>query len=46
MSFGETKAYTMELLEERIGYRFNDRTLLKQAITHSIRLVKELLARM
>ena len=24
---------TMELLEERIGYRFNDRTLLKQAIT-------------
>ena len=35
MSFGETKAYTMELLEERIGYRFNDRTLLKQAITHS-----------
>lgn len=35
MSFGETKAYTMELLEERIGYRFNDRALLKQAITHS-----------
>lgn len=35
MSFGETKAYTMELLEERIGYRFNDRVLLKQAITHS-----------
>ena len=35
MSAGETKAYTMELLEERIGYRFSDRALLKQAITHS-----------
>lgn len=27
--------YTMELLEERIGYSFAARTLLKQAITHS-----------
>lgn len=25
----------MELLEERIGYRFRERRLLKQALTHS-----------
>lgn len=31
----ETKEYTMETLEERIGYRFRDRALLKQAMTHS-----------
>lgn len=30
-----TKGYTMEVLEERIGYRFRDRALLKQAMTHS-----------
>lgn len=35
MSVGYTRTYTMELLEERIGYRFNDRSLLKQALTHS-----------
>jgi ribonuclease-3 len=27
--------YTLEVLEERIGYRFENRTLLKQALTHS-----------
>lgn len=27
--------YTLEELEKRIGYQFHDRTLLKQAITHS-----------
>ena len=27
--------YSMEKLEERIGYRFRDRSLLKQALTHS-----------
>ena len=27
--------YNLTLLEERIGYRFNDKMLLKQAITHS-----------
>lgn len=27
--------YSMEKLEERIGYRFQDRSLLKQALTHS-----------
>ena len=30
-----TKGYSMEVLEERIGYRFRDRALLKQAMTHS-----------
>ena len=30
-----TKGYTMEVLEERIGYRFRDRSLLRQAMTHS-----------
>lgn len=35
MSVGYTGTYTMELLEERIGYRFDDRSLLKQALTHS-----------
>lgn len=27
--------YTMEMLEERIGYRFHNQALLKQAVTHS-----------
>ena len=27
--------YTLEMLEERIGYQFRDKTLIKQAITHS-----------
>ena len=27
--------YTLEELEERIGYHFKDKSLLKQAITHS-----------
>ena len=27
--------YTLEILEERIGYRFRDKALLKQALTHS-----------
>lgn len=27
--------YTLDLLEERIGYRFQDRKLLRQALTHS-----------
>lgn len=27
--------YTVEVLEERIGYRFRDVALLKQAMTHS-----------
>lgn len=27
--------YTLEMLEERIGYRFRDRALIKQALTHS-----------
>ncbi len=31
----DTKGYTMEVLEERIGYRFRDGALLKQAMTHS-----------
>lgn len=31
----DTKGYTMEILEERIGYQFRDRALLKQAMTHS-----------
>ena len=31
----EFQGYTVEVLEERIGYRFRDRTLLKQAMTHS-----------
>lgn len=30
-----TKGYSMDVLEERIGYRFKDRALLKQAMTHS-----------
>ena len=30
-----TKGYTMDVLEERIGYRFRDRSLLRQAMTHS-----------
>lgn len=29
------KGYTLEMLEERIGYRFQDIGLLKQALTHS-----------
>lgn len=29
------QGYTMEMLEERIGYRFQDVALLKQAMTHS-----------
>lgn len=29
------EGYTLELLEKRIGYRFRDRALLKQAVTHS-----------
>jgi len=29
------EGYTLEILEERIGYRFHDRALLKQALTHS-----------
>lgn len=29
------KGYTLEVLEERIGYRFQDQNLLKQALTHS-----------
>lgn len=29
------KGYTLELLEERIGYQFRDKSLLKQALTHS-----------
>jgi len=29
------EGYTLELLEERIGYRFHDSALLKQALTHS-----------
>ena len=29
------ETYTLDNLEERIGYRFNDRALLKQALTHS-----------
>lgn len=29
------EGYTLEVLEERIGYRFRDRTLLRQALTHS-----------
>ncbi|MBQ4536309.1 MAG: ribonuclease III [Lachnospiraceae bacterium] len=29
------KGYTLEMLEERIGYQFKDRSLLKRAITHS-----------
>lgn len=27
--------YTLEMLEERIGYRFRDKALIKQALTHS-----------
>ena len=27
--------YTLEILEERIGYRFRDKALIKQALTHS-----------
>lgn len=30
-----TGEYTLEELEEKIGYRFSDRSLLKQALTHS-----------
>ena len=30
----EFQGYTVEVLEERIGYRFRDRTLLKQAMNH------------
>ena len=30
-----TKGYTMDVLEERIGYQFRDRSLLRQAMTHS-----------
>lgn len=29
------EGYTLETLEERIGYRFNDKALLSQALTHS-----------
>lgn len=29
------QGYTLQLLEERIGYRFHDISLLKQALTHS-----------
>ncbi len=29
------EGYTLEILEERIGYRFHDKALLKQALTHS-----------
>ena len=29
------KTYTMEELENRIGYRFREKGLLKQALTHS-----------
>lgn len=29
------EGYTLEILEERIGYRFCDKALLKQALTHS-----------
>ena len=29
------EVYTLELLEERIGYRFRNKKLLKQALTHS-----------
>lgn len=29
------EGYTLQLLEERIGYRFRDASLLKQALTHS-----------
>ncbi len=29
------EGYTLEVLEERIGYKFNNRALLRQAITHS-----------
>lgn len=32
---GNSLGTNLELLEERIGYRFKDRTLLKQALTHS-----------
>ena len=32
---GNSLGMDLELLEERIGYRFKDRTLLKQALTHS-----------
>lgn len=29
------EGYTLEILEERIGYRFHNKALLKQALTHS-----------
>ncbi len=29
------EGYTLELLEERIGYQFHDKALLRQALTHS-----------
>ena len=32
---GMIEGYTLQLLEERIGYHFKDINLLKQAITHS-----------
>ena len=30
-----SKVYTMDVLEERIGYQFKDKNYLKQALTHS-----------
>lgn len=32
---GCAKGYTLEMLEERIGYKFKNATLLRQAMTHS-----------
>lgn len=32
---GCAKGYTLEMLEERIGYKFNSQELLRQALTHS-----------